>query len=89
MPAPNKNDGDIRETVSTLWYHDHSMGHTAEKVYKGLVGVHLFFDEIDSGNESDPSPSALRLPSGEEFDIPLFCFRTKDSIQRASCSWIL
>ena len=70
MPGPNKNDGDIAETVSTLWYHDHSMDHTAENVYKGLVGFHLFFDEIDSGNENDPSPTALRLPSGE-FDIPL------------------
>ena len=70
IPGPNKNDGDIAETVSTLWYHDHSMDHTAENVYKGLVGFHLFFDEIDSGNENDPAPRALRLPSGE-FDIPL------------------
>jgi len=70
MPAPNKHDGDIAETLCTLWYHDHSMDHTAENVYKGLVGFHLFFDEIDSGNEKDPAPGALRLPSGE-FDIPL------------------
>jgi FtsP/CotA-like multicopper oxidase with cupredoxin domain len=70
VPAPNVNDGDISETVSTLWYHDHSMDHTAENVYKGLVGFHLFFDEVDSGNENDPAPGALRLPSGE-FDIPL------------------
>ena len=69
-PGPNKDDGDIAETLSTLWYHDHAMDHTAENVYKGLVGFHLFFDEIDSGNENDPSPKALRLPSGE-FDIPL------------------
>lgn len=68
--GPNKEDGDIAETVSTLWYHDHAMDHTAENVYKGLVGFHLFFDEIDSGNENDPFPKALRLPSGE-FDIPL------------------
>lgn len=69
-PAPNKNDGDPAETVSTLWYHDHSMDHTAENVYKGLVGFHLFYDEFDSGNENDPAPTALRLPSGD-FDIPL------------------
>src|SRR5262249_37609516 len=66
----HKDDGDSSETLSTLWYHDHAMDHTAENVYKGLVGFHLFFDEIDSGNENDPSPKALRLPSGE-FDIPL------------------
>ncbi len=70
MPPPNVNDGDPRETVSTLWYHDHSDDFTAENVYKGLVGFHLFFDEVDSGNENDPSPKALRLPSGD-FDIPL------------------
>jgi FtsP/CotA-like multicopper oxidase with cupredoxin domain len=70
VPAPNVNDGDVRETVSTLWYHDHSMDHTAENVYKGLVGYHLLFDEFDSGDENDPAPSALRLPS-HEFDIPL------------------
>ncbi len=69
-PVPNKHDGDLTETLCTLWYHDHSMDHTAENVYKGLVGFHLFFDEIDSGNENDPAPGALRLPSGE-FDIPL------------------
>jgi FtsP/CotA-like multicopper oxidase with cupredoxin domain len=70
MPPPNVNDGDVTETVSTLWYHDHSMDHTAENVYKGLVGFHLFFDEFDSGNENDTNPNALRLPSGD-FDIPL------------------
>src|SRR5207248_3289051 len=67
-PAPSKNDGDIAETLSTLWYHDHSEHFTAENVYKGLVGFHLFFDEFDSGNENDPSPKALGLPSGD-FDI--------------------
>ena len=70
MPAPNKDDGDTAESVSTLWYHDHSMDFTAQNTYKGLVGFHLVFDEIDSGNENDPAPCALRLPSGE-FDIPL------------------
>src|SRR5262249_10312946 len=67
---PNANDGDIRETVSTMWYHDHSDHFTAANVYKGLVGFHLFFDEVDSGIETDPAPGALRLPSGD-FDIPL------------------
>lgn len=61
---------DPKETVSTLWYHDHSDGFTAANVYRGLVGFHLFFDDIDSNNENDPDHRALRLPSGE-FDIPL------------------
>jgi FtsP/CotA-like multicopper oxidase with cupredoxin domain len=67
--APNVNDGDVAESISTLWYHDHSLHATAENTYKGLVGVHLVFDEIDSGNENDPPP-ALKLPSGK-FDVPL------------------
>jgi FtsP/CotA-like multicopper oxidase with cupredoxin domain len=69
-PAPDRNDGDVSETVSTLWYHDHSEDHTAENVYKGLVGFHLIFDKADSGNENDSDAKALRLPSGN-FDIPL------------------
>jgi FtsP/CotA-like multicopper oxidase with cupredoxin domain len=68
--TPNKNDGDIAEAWCTQWYHDHSMDFTSANVYKGLAGFHLLFDEIDSGNEKDPSKMALRLPSGE-FDIPL------------------
>jgi FtsP/CotA-like multicopper oxidase with cupredoxin domain len=66
---PNINDGDMAETVSTLWYHDHTRDRTAENTYKGLVGFHLFFDECDTGNELDPAP-ALKLPSGT-FDVPL------------------
>ena len=68
--TPNKDDGDIAESISTLWYHDHSHHFTAENTYKGLVGFHLVFDEIDSDNEEDINPKALRLPSGD-FDIPL------------------
>lgn len=67
---PNKTDGEKAETLSTLWYHDHSMHYTAENVYKGLVGFHLFFDEVDSDNEKDANQQALKLPSGD-FDVPL------------------
>lgn len=70
QPAPHANDGHPSETVSTLWYHDHSDHFTAANVYKGLVGFHLFFDEIDSNDENDPDPCALRLPSGD-YDVPL------------------
>jgi FtsP/CotA-like multicopper oxidase with cupredoxin domain len=68
--APNVNGGDVAESLSTLWYHDHSLHATAENTYKGLVGVHLVFDEIDSGDENDSNPKALKLPSGK-FDVPL------------------
>ena len=62
--------GDVRETMNTLWYHDHRFDFTAQNVYKGLAGFYLLFDERDSGDENDPNPLAFRLPSGE-FDVPL------------------
>ena len=62
--------GDSREALGTLWYHDHRVDFTSQNVYKGLAGFCLLFDELDSGDETDPNPQAFRLPSGE-FDIPL------------------
>jgi FtsP/CotA-like multicopper oxidase with cupredoxin domain len=66
-PATN---GDVRESMGTLWYHDHRIDHTAENVYRGLFGFFNAFDELDTGDENDTSPSALRLPSGP-YDIML------------------
>ena len=64
--------GDPREALGTLWYHDHRLDFTASNVYKGLAGFYLLFDQLDSGNENDPNPAALRLPSGVgRYDIPL------------------
>ncbi|MDT5157811.1 MAG: hypothetical protein QOC99_419 [Acidobacteriota bacterium] len=62
--------GDAREALGTLWYHDHRMDFTSPNVYKGLAGFYLLFDNVDSGNEGDTNPSALRLPSGQ-YDVPL------------------
>ncbi|MCJ7799777.1 MAG: multicopper oxidase domain-containing protein [Polaromonas sp.] len=65
-------NGDPREALGTLWYHDHRDGFTSPNVYKGLTGMYLLFDDIDSGNERDTNPKALRLPSGVgKYDIPL------------------
>jgi hypothetical protein len=58
------------ERPSTLWYHDHLIDFTGSNNYHGLQGTYLVFDELDSANEQDPDPAALRLPSGP-FDIPL------------------
>jgi hypothetical protein len=33
--------GDINESLSTLWYHDHRVDFTAQNVYKGLAGFYL------------------------------------------------
>lgn len=65
-------DGDPREALGTLFYHDHRVDFTAQNVYKGLTGFYLIFDALDSGNEHDTNPNALRLPSGiGVYDIPL------------------
>ena len=64
-------DGDTRESLGTLWYHDHCLYFTAPNVYRGLAGFYLLFDELDTGNEKDPAP-ALGLPSGVgRYDVPL------------------
>jgi len=63
---PGTPDGDVRETLGTLWYHDHREAHTAENVYKGLAGFHIVFNEYDTGNET----TGFKLPSFPQFDIP-------------------
>lgn len=72
--------GDVNESLSTLWYHDHRDMHTAENVYKGLAGFHFIFSETreyDTGNEN----TGFKLPSffddmgvplgNNSFDVPL------------------
>ena len=62
--------GDPREALGTLWYHDHRFDFTAPNVLRGLAGLYLLFDDIDSGNELDRARTALRLPSGQ-YDVPI------------------
>ncbi|HYP29550.1 MAG TPA: multicopper oxidase domain-containing protein [Blastocatellia bacterium] len=59
--------GDIRESMSTLWYHDHRADFTAQNVYKGLAGFYYLFNHLDTGNEN----TGFRLPSFPEFDVPM------------------
>ena len=73
MQQPGFDDPDtdprqrILESQSTLWYHDHRVEHTAENVYKGLLGFELLFNDFDTGNED----TGFRLPTFPQFDIPL------------------
>ncbi|MBU0884116.1 MAG: multicopper oxidase domain-containing protein [Gammaproteobacteria bacterium] len=62
--------GDYREALGTLFYHDHTTDFTAPNIVRGLVGFYCLFDALDSGNERDPTPGALRLPS-HPYDYPL------------------
>jgi FtsP/CotA-like multicopper oxidase with cupredoxin domain len=59
--------GDIRESMSTLWYHDHRADFTAQNVYKGLAGFYYLFNQFDTGNEA----TGFHLPTFPEFDIPM------------------
>ncbi|AYC31189.1 bilirubin oxidase [Pseudomonas cavernae] len=62
--------GDSREALGTLWYHDHCLDFTAPNVVLGLAGFYTLYDELDSGDENDANPVALRLPSGD-YDYPI------------------
>jgi len=62
--------GDIKEAMSTLWYHDHRIDHTAENTYKGLVGPYILFNKFDSGDET----TGFRLPSFGDGQNPLTSF---------------
>lgn len=68
--ASNPVGGDKREALGTLWYHDHCLDFTAANANRGMAGFYLIYDELDSGNEHDPNPKALRLPS-DAYDYPL------------------
>ena len=59
-------NGDINESLSTLWYHNHRVDFTAQNIYKGLAGFFLIFNDHDTGDET----TGFHLPSGQ-FDIPM------------------
>jgi FtsP/CotA-like multicopper oxidase with cupredoxin domain len=72
--APN---GDLNESLSTLWYHDHRVAFTAQNTYKGLAGFYLLFNDLDTGDET----RGFRLPGVRDpndfyapiqYDVPLF-----------------
>ncbi len=39
---------EIKQVASTLWYHPHLEGKTAEQVYKGLAGLMIIDDDISN-----------------------------------------
>ena len=65
--SDHQPNGDINESASTLWYHDHRVDHTAENTYKGLVGFNCVFNQFDTGDEG----TGFHLPSFPDFDIPM------------------
>jgi FtsP/CotA-like multicopper oxidase with cupredoxin domain len=65
--STNAPNGDINESLATLWYHDHRVDFTSQNTYKGLVGFYCLFNQLDTGDET----TGFRLPSFPQFDIPL------------------
>ena len=65
--SDHQPNGDINESLSTMWYHDHRIDHTAENTYKGLEGFHLLFNQFDTGSET----TGFRLPTYPQFDVPI------------------
>jgi FtsP/CotA-like multicopper oxidase with cupredoxin domain len=58
--------GDVRESLTSLFLHDHRPEYTAANVYKGMMAGCRVFDQQDSGSEE----SGWQLPSGPH-DVPL------------------
>ena len=65
--SDHEPNGDINESLATLWYHDHRVDFTSQNTYKGLVGFYCLFNQFDTGNEF----TGFHLPSFPQFDIPL------------------
>ncbi|PYN98139.1 MAG: hypothetical protein DMD91_15895 [Candidatus Rokuibacteriota bacterium] len=61
--------GDVHETMSFLWYHDHEVDFTAQNTYKMLASFYTLFSN-DILLDTDDETTGLRLPSGK-FDIPM------------------
>ena len=61
--------GDLRETLTTMFIHDHRPEFTSQNVYRGLAMMVRAFDRDDAADES----RGFRLPWGErgECDVPL------------------
>ena len=51
--------GDINESMSSLWYHDHRVDFTAQNTYKGLAGMYNLYNDFDTGDET----TGFRLPA--------------------------
>ena len=65
--------GDWRETMSSLWFHDHMLDYTAQNTYKGNAALMNYYSGIDPGREGwkchyeNPEKNVnLCLPSGTE-----------------------
>lgn len=61
--------GDIRESMHSLWYHDHRIDFTAQNVYKGLAGMYNLFHPENSAYDTGNENTGFKLPSFPDYDI--------------------
>jgi spore coat protein A, manganese oxidase len=54
-------EGGTPERAAFEWYHDHRLNRTGENLWRGLAGMFIVDDDVDT---------ALPLPEGE-FDVPI------------------
>src|SRR5258708_1230299 len=77
--SDHQPNGDINESLSTLWYHDHRVDFTAQNTYKGLAGFFLLFNQFDTGDQT----TGFHLPTAP-YDIPMLvadrCFDPTSSL---------
>lgn len=70
----HKIRGDWRETMSTHWFHDHTIDYTAQNVYKGNAAMMNYYSAVDRGREGfqcnyeNPNNANLCFPSGTGLD---------------------
>jgi len=55
--SDHEPNGDINESLSTLWYHDHRVDFTSQNTYKGLLGFYCLFNQFDTGNDDRLPPA--------------------------------
>jgi FtsP/CotA-like multicopper oxidase with cupredoxin domain len=61
--------GDIRESMHTLWYHDHRIDFTSQNVYKGMAGMYNLFHPENSAYDTGNENTGFRLPSFPDYDV--------------------
>lgn len=78
--SDHQPNGDINESLSMLWYHDHRVGFTAQNTYHGLVGFYLLFSGDPNNHDTGNETTGFRLPTFPTYDIPmLFADRVFDN----------
>lgn len=69
IKSTHPGTGDIRESMHSLWYHDHRIDYTSQNVYKGLAGMYNLFHPPNSAYDTGNETTGFRLPSFPDYDV--------------------